>query len=264
MKKLIIFFSLFIILLYGEDKIIAIVGNKPIFEIEIIRKSKVDNIPPSIAFNQLIEEKLLLYQAEKKGVEVKEEEIKSEIERIKKSFPSLKEFYSYIKSLEMNMAQIENEIANNLKIRKLIKSEIIDKIEITPVEIANEFKKIEDESNEYEFYFKWFNTKEEGENFIKNFSQESLKDMEYTKLKSSEIIDEILNQISKMEKEKISELIQVKTKWIVIYLKDKAQRDIDKYEKYKEVKDRIFKTKYSSLYRNYIEELKKSVPIEIF
>ncbi len=264
MKKIFIIFSLFSIFLFSQDKIVAIVGNKPIFETDVIKKSKIDNLPYSISLKQLIEEKLLLCQAEKKGIEIKNEEIKSEIEKFKKNFPSLKDFYAYLKKIDMPITQLENEIAKSLKIRKLIKTEIIDKIEISPVEIANEFEKIKGEMSEYEFYFKWFDNKEECEKFIENFNQEELNKMEYAKLKSTEIIEEILSEITKTKKGNLTGPIEINKKWVVVYLKDKNQIEMDKYEKYREVKDRIFKTKYSILYKNYIEEIKKSIPVELF
>lgn len=149
-----------------------------------------------------------------------------------------------------------------MKIKKLIRAEIISKIEITPVEIANEMKKIEDEYNEYEFFFKWFDNKESGDEFVEKFNSESLKEMEYAKLKSSEIIEEILEKISKLEKGKITSPIKIGEKWVVIYLKEKNELNADKLEKYIQAKDRIFKTKYSVLYRDYIEELKKTIPVK--
>ena len=262
MKKILIFFFLITFGIFAQDKIVAIVGDKPIFEKEIILKSYRDKIDFSTSLQYLIEEKLLLYQAEKNKIEISDEEIKNEIERIKKNFPSIKEFYDYLKENRINISQLKEEIANSLKIRKLIRDEIVSKIEITPVEIANEIKKIEDEYNEYEFFFKWFENKEIAERFVEKFSLENLKEMEYTKLKSSEIIEEILEEISKLEKGKITSPIKVGEKWVVIYLKEKNELNADKLEKYIQAKDRIFKTKYSVLYRNYIEELKKTIPIK--
>ncbi|HOK56086.1 MAG TPA: SurA N-terminal domain-containing protein [bacterium] len=262
MKRFLIFFFLFVLTVFGEDKIVAIVGNKPVFEKEVVLRSKRDKIDYPIALQVLIEEKLLLYQAEKNKIEVSDEEIKNEIERIKKNFPSLKEFYNYLNERQIKISQLREEIENSLKIRKLIRNEVISKIEITPVEIANEMKKIEEEYNEYEFFFKWFDNEEDAEKFVRNFNTESLKEMELAKLKSSEIIEEILEKISKMEKEKISFPFKIGEKWIVIYLKEKTHLDADKLEIYREAKDRIFKIKYSLLYRNFIEELKKTIPVK--
>ncbi|MCM8818603.1 MAG: SurA N-terminal domain-containing protein [Candidatus Omnitrophica bacterium] len=264
MKKILLTFISITFFLFSQDKMIALVGNKPIFEIDVMRKSKIENIPYSVSLNRIIEEKLLLHQAEKKGIEVKKEEVKNELNKFKKSFPSLNEFYNYLKKTGITLSQLEVEIENNLKIRKLVKNEIIDKIEISPVEISIELEKLKDEIYEYEFYFKWFDTKEDGQKFIENFNENSIKEMEYAKLKSSEMIDEILNEIKKIDKEKLTDLIQIKTKWMVIYLKNKNQIDVDKYEKYKEVREKIFMIKFSNLYRNYIEKLENSIPIEIF
>jgi foldase protein PrsA len=262
MKKILIFFFLIIFPIFTQDKIVAIVGDKPIFEKEIVLRSFRDKIDYSTSLNYLIEEKLLLYQAEKNKIEVTDEEVKNEIERIKKNFPSLKEFYDYLKENKINISQLKEEIGNALKIKKLIRAEIISKIEITFVEIANEMKKIEDEYNEYEFFFKWFDNKESGDEFVEKFNSESLKEMEYAKLKSSEIIEDILEKISKLEKGKITSPIKIGEKWVVIYLKEKNELNADKLEKYIQAKDRIFKTKYSVLYRDYIEELKKTIPVK--
>ncbi|MCM8785304.1 MAG: SurA N-terminal domain-containing protein [Candidatus Omnitrophica bacterium] len=262
MKKFFILFLIFVFVIFGQDKVIVVVGNKPVFESEIIYRSKRDKIDPSLALQILIEEKLLLYQAEKNKIEVSKKEIKDELNMIKKSFPSLEEFYEYLKQRQIKIQQLEQEIENNLKIRKLIRNEIISKIEITPFEIANEVKKIEQEYNEYEFFFKWFDSEKESERFVEKFNLDSLKEMDFAKLKSSEILDEIIEEISKLEKGKLTSPIKVGEKWIVIYLQDKKELNPDKIEKYRQAKDRIFKIKYSNLYKEYIEKLKKQIPIK--
>jgi parvulin-like peptidyl-prolyl isomerase len=263
MRNFLVIFNLILVSLFSQNKIVAIVGNKPVFESDIIRKSRIENIDYKTSLNSLVEEKLLLYWAEKENIEVKGEEIKNEIERIKKSFSRSEDFYNYLKRAGMNISQFEEEVANSIKIKKLIKEKIISRIQITPVEIYEEAKKIESKYYGYEFYFKWFDSKETCEKFIKEFNENDLKKMEYAKLKSSEIIEEILNVIEYMEKGKLSEPFQVKGKWFVVYLYEKSPLEMDKYKIYKEAKDRIFKVKYSLLYNDYIEKLKNSTPIKI-
>ncbi|MCM8810994.1 MAG: SurA N-terminal domain-containing protein [Candidatus Omnitrophica bacterium] len=262
MKKISILFLIFVFFIFGQDRVIVVVGNKPIFESEVIYRSKKDKIDFSLALQKLIEEKLLLYQAEKNKIEVSKEEIKEEIDMIKKSFPSLNEFYDYLKQSQIKIEQIEQEIENNLKIKKLIKNEILSKIEISPFEIANEIKKIEQEYNEYEFFFKWFDSEKESEKFVEKFNLDSLKEMEFAKLKSSEIIDEIIKEISELEKGKLTSPIKIGEKWIVIYLNDKRKLNPNKIESYRQAKDRIFKIKYSNLYKEFIEKLKRQIPIK--
>lgn len=263
MKKVLIIFNLFLILSFGQNKIVVIVGNKPIFENDVIKKSTVEKIDYKTSLNLLIEEKLLLYQAEKKNIEVNEEEIKNEIEKMKKNFSNSNDFYHYLKKSGRDISQLKEEIANSLKIKKLIRYEIINKIQISPVEIAKEIEKIESNFCEYEFYFKWFDNKEDCEKFVENFNQDRINEMDFAKLKSSEVIEEILNIIEKIEKGKLTKPVNINNKWIVIYLKDKTQLAFDKYEIYRQAKDRIFKIRYSILYKDYIEELKKSTPIKV-
>ncbi|MGC8976254.1 MAG: SurA N-terminal domain-containing protein [Candidatus Ratteibacteria bacterium] len=249
--------------LFCQEKIVAIVGNKIITEKDIIRKSKIEKINYQNSLNSLIEEKLLLYQAEKENIEVKDEEIKSEIERIKRNFSDPGDFYKYLKNINLTFSQFEEEIKDNLKIKKLLKDKIINKIQISPVEIAEEMRKIGKTFNEYEFYFKWFDNKEDCEKFIENFNQEKFNEMELTKVKSSEIIEEILSELENLDIGKLTKPIKVNTKWVVIYLKSKNRVDVERYEIYKQAKERIFKTKYLLLYQNYIEELKKSIQVKI-
>jgi len=263
-NNLLLIFNLLFISSFTQNRIVAIVGNKPIFESDIIKKSKIENIDYSTSLNLLIEERLLLYWAEKENIEVKEEEIKSEIEKIKKNFSKREDFYNYLRNIGMNIFQFEEEVANGIKLKKLIKEKIIKEIQITLVEISEEVKKIELKYCEYEFYFKWFDTKENCENFIERFNVDDLKKMEYVKLKSSEIVEDILNVIEHMEKEKLSEPLQIKEKWMVIYLKEKIPLEIEKYKKYKEAKDRIFKIKFALLYNEYIKKLKNLTQIKIF
>jgi len=263
MRKFLVILNLIFLPLFAQNRIVAIVGNKVIFESDVIRKSKIENIDYSTSLNLLIEEKLLLYWAEKENIEVKKEEIDNEIKRIKKSFPKIEDFYNYLKSVGLNSVQLEEQIANDIKTKRLIREKIINKIQISPIEIAEEAKKIETKYSEYEFYFKWFDSQEASEKFVKEFKEDDLKKMDYVKLKSSEIIEEILDVIENMENGKLSSPFQLKGKWIIIYLKEKIPLEKDKFKIYKEAKDKIFKIKYAFLYREYIEKLKNMTPIKI-
>lgn len=262
MKKILIVFFFLLFSLFCEDKIVALVGNKVIFESEIIKRVNEEKIPYSISLEKLIEEKLLLYRAEKEGIGVSEDEIKNEIKKIKENFPSNKEFYNYLKKQGLTITKLKDRIKDTIKINKLIRKEIIDRIRISPVEIDQEIKKIENSLKEYEFYFKFFNTKDECEKFIKEFKKEKLKEMEYANLKSFEIMDEILSEIEKMEKDNLSNPIKIKNNWVVVYLVNIKKAEMDKYEIYKQAKEKIFKTKYSSLYKDYIQKLKNSIPVK--
>ncbi len=262
MKKF-IFFILISFTIYCQDRIVAIVGNKPIFEKEVIFKSKSEKIDYKTAFDLLIEEKLLLSQVEKKDIKISREELTKEIDSIKKKL-GLENFYEYLKLRNITYVQFEEEILKSLKIRKLIKEEIINKIEISPVEIAKEMEKLETNNYLFEFYFKWFERKEDGEFFIKNFNEEKIKEMEYGKLKGYEIRDEILSLIKILNPGEISNPLEIDDKYLVVYLKNKEAQKVEKYQLYSETKDRIFKTKYSIAYKSFIEKLKNEIPVKIF
>lgn len=84
--------------------------------------------------DSLVGQTLLLQEADKKGYKASDEEVKKQLEEMKKQFKDDKEFETAMKQAGMDVNSLEDEIANNIKYTKYIDGEItID--EVTDAEI---------------------------------------------------------------------------------------------------------------------------------
>ncbi|MBI5194391.1 MAG: peptidyl-prolyl cis-trans isomerase [Nitrospirae bacterium] len=118
-----------------EDKIIAIVNN------EIITESELEgsNLFPDKSVSSLIEKKLQLQTAQKKGLIASESEILSAIEDIKRvnSFRNDKEFEDALLRDGSSIEKYKKDLRDQLIILKLVNKEVKSKITINNKEIED-------------------------------------------------------------------------------------------------------------------------------
>ncbi len=261
MKKFIIISSLLTTFLFSSDRIVAFVGNTPVFESEVYQIMYTEKTSFDKALERVIERKLIVEKAKKENIEVKKEEIDKEFERIKSSFPDEKSFMDNLKKSGITIADLKNILREKIITRKFIEKEIISKIEITPSEIAN-FMSKHSEIIEYNFKFKWFGNKEEADGFCKCPDSEKMEESGY--LKEDEILPEILENLKKLKKGMFSRPFKIGKKFIVIYLLDtKREKVKDIRQLYQIAKRKIYNKKFKSLYKNLISRLKKEIPIVV-
>lgn len=118
-----------------EDRIIAIVNN------EIITKSELEDskIFPDKSVSSLIEKKLQLQTAQKKGLTTQDSEILSAIDDIKRvnSFRTDKEFEEALLRDGSSLEKYKKDLRDQLTIIKLINKEVKSKITINNKETEN-------------------------------------------------------------------------------------------------------------------------------
>jgi parvulin-like peptidyl-prolyl isomerase len=136
------------------DKVVAIVND------EIITQSDVEKIlaplsaqyvtvyskeefPRKLAeakrniINKLIEDKLILAEAKNQKIEVSDEEVEAEIEKLKAQFSSPDEFETALFKQGLEIADLEKNYHNQIMIQKVINSQVKSKVVIKPTEITD-------------------------------------------------------------------------------------------------------------------------------
>lgn len=261
MKKLIIIFSLLTAFLFSSDRTVAFVGKTPVFESEVYQIIYTEKASFDKALERVIERKLIVEKAKKEDIEVKEEEINKEFERIKSSFPDEKSFMDNLKKSGITVAELKNILKEKVITRKFIEKEIIRKIEISTSEVAN-FMGKHSEITEYNFKFKWFESKEKADEFC--ISPDSNKMEESGYLKEDEILPEILENLKKLKKGMFSRPFKIGNKFIVVYLIDIKKEEVkDIKQLYQIARRKIYKEKFNTLYANLISRLKEEIPVII-
>lgn len=105
--------------------------------------------------DQLIEEKILLQQAEKEKIEVSEDEVKTALQNIGDKFPTKEEFNKELRKQGLTVAELQDNLRKQLKILRLIEKNVKRKIQVTAKDVKeyylqhkDEIKKNEEEAKE--------------------------------------------------------------------------------------------------------------------
>ncbi|MEA3305903.1 MAG: peptidylprolyl isomerase [Candidatus Omnitrophota bacterium] len=88
-----------------------------------------------VLLNQLIDDKLILSEAKKKGVGATDEEIDSKLQTVRDRFESEKQFRDALASQNMPLSGLRENFKNEIIKSKLIRKEVGWKVIITPLEV---------------------------------------------------------------------------------------------------------------------------------
>ena len=137
----------------AKEEIVAKVNGKPIYlsevekmknRIEHYNRSRGVRIPPSvdvfeIALNALIEEKLIMLEAEKEKIKVYDREVEKEIDEMRKNDPY---FDERLRSQNITIDDLKNDVKKKIITARIFEQKIKPQIKPLP---ENEIKKFFDE-----------------------------------------------------------------------------------------------------------------------
>lgn len=260
------YLSLFVILagtVYCKDVAVVMVANKVVMESDVRAKMRDENRNYEEALHDLVSEKLLLLQAEKEGIAATEVEITSEINRIMKNFPDEKAFMLQLEKENIPYRLFKARIEEKIKVRKLVRKKIVEKITITSPEILKKMQEIEKAGNySYNFKMKWFEDEPSAADFIKQFDAAKEQEMaDAGWLNREEIIPEVLNGLENIGKGKLSPPVKVGARYLVLLLKDVTEQKSDVYALYSRAKNMLYNVKFSEKFDDYLKELQAKTPM---
>ncbi len=90
--------------------------------------------------NQMIEDKLILQEAKRRGVIVDESEIEDRFKEVKSKFPSEEVFYSEVQKAGLSTEVLKKRYKDNIMMGRLVSHEVKDKVVVTPFEIEQYYK----------------------------------------------------------------------------------------------------------------------------
>ena len=105
--------------------------------------------------SQLIEDKLVLSEAKKRGVEVTDEEVNEKLDEFKKQFGVEQDFNTALKAQGLDVNSFKARLRDQIAIQKLHYVEVQRKVIVSPVEIKNYFDEHPNEFNEKEKVKVW-------------------------------------------------------------------------------------------------------------
>lgn len=267
MKKLSIlsFIFLFTSCVYGiEDRCIATVGNKIIWDNDVKERAAVRNTSYKSALFGLIAENLFAIQAKKENIPVSKEEIDNRLSLIISGYPSKEEFFKFLSENGVSVDQYKEIIADQIRSDKLISQKVLNRISISPMEIARKLSTIA-EGKEIVLLNKSFNDINEVESFITKLQEK--QNQAVAEMNSTGWID--INRIEPAILQKLIEagkgkpvLIKSSEKIIMYILTGERQNSPE--ERYMKARKEIFNEKYNDLLLDYVEKLRETIPVRIF
>ncbi|MCL5674745.1 MAG: hypothetical protein M1501_03250 [Candidatus Omnitrophica bacterium] len=248
-----------------EDEVYVIVGDKVILKSIIQQRAALENIPFDNAMKQLIEENLLLYEADKENIKVPPDEITKRLNEIEKKFPSSPDFLKFLhKNNFTDIKKFKNYLGEQLKVDNLIQKDVVRKIQISPVEIAREMKGI-NPGKTLMLRTMSFTTKNDEEDFVKEFhknpSGEINKMQNIGWININELTVDIAKVIDNTPKGELSPPLKNSNQWTVFYVEDIKGTTLK--DVYIQAREEIFKEKYHKQLDLFILGLKKQIPVTI-
>lgn len=147
------------------ERIVARINNEVIFQSELEDYVRLVRAQMGIeeqgeevkkkVLNQLIEEKILLQQADKEKIEISDDEVKTALQNLRDKFPTKEDFNKELRKQGLTLTELQENLSRQLKIMKLVERDVKRKIQVTSKEVKEyylqhkgEIKKNEEEAKD--------------------------------------------------------------------------------------------------------------------
>lgn len=241
--------------------------------------------------NQLIENKLILQEAQRKEIAVSDEEVEQRVEQIKSDFDSDMQFNIFLESQGMNIDELKRNIADNIKVTKTtmhIRQKAQQKI--SPVDIARFYEEHKDEFAEEpkvhvlhilirssgddaadlaqaEKALELIKSGEDFKSVAREYSQgpHAARGGDLGFLAHGQHIPEIDDAAFKLQVGEVSDIIQSSLGYHIIMVKQKKKERIKPFvEVQDEIENRLLKEKARDIWDEWMNGLKEKAFIEVY
>jgi foldase protein PrsA len=282
MKKIkyfiiLILFSPVFLFAQDRDDIVATFQDQKITRGEL--DNRLEELYGRKILEQMIEEKIILKEAENRKIKITDEEIEKEFKNIENRYSSKEEFQKVMKENELTEETLKKRICLNLVINKLredLEKEFKKEVFVTSEEIEKYFQKNRDKYLEVRARHILVDTKEKAEKILqelkegKDFSELAKK---YSKCPSKEkggdlgffgknvMVKEFENSAFSLKVGEISQPVKTKFGYHIIKLEEKRGEKLEEVKD--KVKEEITNEKISEKIKEWFEKLKKDANIKI-
>jgi parvulin-like peptidyl-prolyl isomerase len=95
--------------------------------------------------NQMVEDRLILQEAKRRGVVVDESEVDERLKDVKMRFNSASDFSDEIEKIGLTITILRNRYKEQLMMAKLVNHEVKEKVIVTPAEVSDYYDKHQEE-----------------------------------------------------------------------------------------------------------------------
>ena len=241
------------------------------------------NDMPLDGLNKLIQDKLILDEADRQGLRIRDEAIDEKITNIKRQYPDQEAFMQSLTSEGYTLTDLRDKIRNQLKIQGLVDAEVRSQIKINPQEVTDyyhehpeEFQRNERVNLDSIYIAKKADPTEARRQIEKaQAALEASADFrtaaeEYSQMPPIGIIAEgqLLPEIEKvvfhLRLNKISPIVETEEGYYLFKILGKVPAQRAPLEEVKnEISERLFQKKFQQKLSAWIEQLKNAAYIEI-
>lgn len=286
------FFSSLGISYATNDTIIAIVNDEVItlgdlreyLNIMSIQSAKEhENLNEIEGIDRLIETKLIINEANRKGMIIRDKIIDRRVNEIKSQYNSEQEFFSALAADGLTITDFRNKIVEQFKVEYLLDREVRSEIFVKPQEVteyyqsnlntlrtpekvdlesilinfSGEFETIQQKITEVEEFLK------KGEDFSK-VAQKYSQSAAIGLVERGQLLPIIEEKVFALEEGQVSSPIEMKEGLYIFKVKKKYPEKIATLEEAKDkIQDILSHQKFRKRYKIWIEKLKKDAYIEI-
>jgi len=242
---------------------------------------------------QMIEERLLVEEAKQKEIEVSEGEVDGKLARIRKNFATDQEFMDALAKEGLTLRDLRQKFREQIMVAKLVDREVRARINISPQDVSSyyqlhfaEFRepekvrvkniliRVEGDNEEY-----WTRARSQAEGLSNRLKEGSrFEDLarEYSQgsdadtggdmglIERGQMLAEIDEVIFDLKAGEVSEPVRTNLGYHVFKVEEKlAARQKEFSEAQDEIKEILFKERFESRYKEWVEKLKENAYISI-
>ncbi|WP_029520621.1 peptidylprolyl isomerase [Persephonella sp. IF05-L8] len=290
-----------------DKKVVATVGKEKITEMDVRRYMKVI-LPMNYYHKSLTEEKLkdvrkkalealinrelLYYEAKKKGIKVKDEQVENIINQMAKKYKSKENLEKLLKQTGITLDRFKLELKKRLAIEKLLSKYV--KVNITEKELKeyyqkNKFKFKEPPSVKVKYiYIKIDPSKKNGKKLAREKAEKAYKELkegkdfgdvayrysdDLSRIKGGDLgfvhkgrfDKEVEDVIYKLKPGQFSEIIETDIGFHIVKVEDKRPERIVSFEKIKDKLKKELEEKYrKEKFEQLINDAKKDLKVVIY
>ena len=249
----------------GADSIVAFVGNKAVLASEVTQKMRELNVSKVEAMSSLLQEKLLLAEADILKIKVPDDEVQAEVNRMIREYPSRDEFRKQLQKEGLPYDTFKSKIEERLRARKVIAEKVGKQVTASSSDIMKAIKELKKESiEEYHLLTQSFSDKASAETFIAGWTAANEKEMtDIGWARESEYLPAIVEAISHVKAQQLTQPVPIGEKWHLFYVKEQRKKEIPPDQLHTMAREKILQQRYEAKMRELFKELQQKIPIKI-
>ncbi len=233
--------------------------------------------------NHLIENKLLLDEANRKGMTIRNSAIDEKIDNIRKRYPSDKAFVDAITKDGLTISDLRKRITDQFKMRYIVEKEVKEKIFVNPQEVTDYYRAhlenfTKPERAQVDSIFipydadkkTWAITAQEALSKIRSGTPFSDVAKEFSKapavgtIEKGTLIPTLEEAIFRLQEGEVSSVLEADNGAYIFMLVKKIPTETVGLDKARaDIYDLIFQKKFKKLYQNWLAKLRKAAYVEI-